>query len=171
MTRDFTAIFRGIPPLMREQLPAELGAFQWQAWSGMAKAWYGNRALHYEIWVRSSQKVVELGLHFEADELTNARLYGAFRGRAKEIAHALGRAARVETWDRGWSRVWEPIALDDVEAEPLRSRFVAYVRTLEPMLREELPTDVRWRIAKPRRASAATRSARGSGSRASRSAR
>lgn len=185
MTRDFPRIFREIPALLRSELPADLRAFRWQATSWMAKAWFGNRALHYEIWVRP--KVVELGLHFESDELTNARLYGAFRARSKEIARALGKDARIEEWDKGWSRVWEPLARADIDEQLLRTRFLDYVRTLEPMLREELPSDVEWKIATPRaprraapRAPQRTaphlarkpaRSARGSSPRASRSAR
>lgn len=165
-------MFRAIPALMREELPVELRDFQWQATSWMAKAWYGNKDLHYEIWVRAHAKVVELGLHFEADPLTNARLHGAFRARAKQVFRALGADARIEEWDKGWCRVWQPFALADVDdayARTIKTRFVEYVRALEPILREELPNDVEWKIARPRRAPA--RAARGSLARASRSAR
>jgi len=147
---------------MRAELPVELRDFQWQATSWMAKAWYGNKLLHYEIWVRDRARVVELGLHFEADPLTNARLFGAFRARAKQIGRALGADARIEEWDKGWSRVWQPFALADVDdgyARAIQTRFVEYVRALEPILREELPSDVEWKVA------------RGSSARASRSAR
>src|SRR3954465_1654630 len=104
-----------MPAALRDALPAELHAFHWQAYSSQAKAWYGNKDIHYEIWVRHRARVVELGLHFESDALTNARLLGAFRGRAREIARGLGPAARIEQWDKGWCRVWEPIALQDVD--------------------------------------------------------
>src|SRR4051794_40419028 len=92
MSRDFRPVFRPIPSLMRQVLPAELRGFQWQATSWMAKAWYGNKDLHYEVWVRHAAKVVELGLHFESDALTNARLLGAFRARSKDVVRALGDA-------------------------------------------------------------------------------
>lgn len=121
----------------------------------MAKAWYGNRALHYEIWARYSAKVVEIGLHFEADELTNARLLGAFRMRAKDVKRALGPDARIEEWDRGWARVWEPFSFATPELEVrVRERYCAYVRALEPILRDELPSDVAWRLPTVRRARA-----------------
>lgn len=162
---DFRAVFRKIPALLRQELPPALHDFEWRASSSMAKAWYGNKTLHYEIWVRPSLKVVELGLHFECDPLTNARLGGAFRARSKQIVRALGRGTRIEEWDRGWSRVWEQFPLASLDEDALARRFVAYVRALEPILREELPNDVAWTIRKPRRA------ARGSASRGSRSAR
>jgi len=163
---DFRGVFRRIPPLMRAELPADLGAFQWSATSWMAKAWYGNRALHYEIWVRHAAKVVELGLHFEADSLTNARLYGAFRSRAAEVKRGLGTAARIEQWDKGWTRVWQAFPLQEVDdgyASTIQSRFVDYVRVLEPILRDELPNDVDWELAKPKpRRAAKVTSSRGS---------
>src|SRR4051794_20421398 len=155
MTITWPTLFRGIPPLLRAEVPAELGAFQWTAMSSQAKAWSGNRTLHYEIWVRSQVKVVELGLHFEADALTNARLLGAFRSRAKDVKRGLGTAARIEEWDKGWTRVWEPLPLERLEAnftERIQTRFVDYVRVLEPILREELPSEVPWEM--PRRRSA-----------------
>ena len=148
-TISWSTLFRGIPPLLRAEVPADLGAFQWNANNWQAKAWFGNRALHYEIWVRT--KVVEIGLHFEADALTNARLLGAFRAHAKEVKRGLGAEARIEEWDKGWTRVWEPFGLEKLEpafAERIQTRFVDYVRVLEPIVREELPNDVAWKMAK-----------------------
>jgi len=164
MRADFRGVFRTIPPLMRAELAPDLRTFNWSATSWMAKAWYGNKTIHYEIWVRESAKVVEVGLHFEADALTNARLYGAFRARAREIKRALGDDARIEEWDKGWTRVWEPHPLQKIDgayAERIRSRFVDYVRVLEPILREELPNDIDWDLDKeapPRRAAKITSS-------------
>jgi len=164
MSADFRTVFRAIPSLMRADLPADLRTFNWSATSWMAKAWYGNPALHYEIWVRHSEKVVELGLHFEADALTNARLYGAFRARAAEVKRALGDDVQIEQWDKGWTRVWQALPLqqiDDAYTTRIRTRFAAYVRALEPILREELPNDVAWDLDKqapPRRAAKITSS-------------
>jgi hypothetical protein len=176
----FGNLFRPIPGVLRKTLPAELGTFEWSATSWMAKAWFGNRAIHYELWVRYTAKVIELGLHFEADALTNARLYGAFRARAREVKRGLGADARIEEWDKGWARVWEPFPLHEMDqryADRIRNRFVDYVRVLEPIVRDELPSDVEWKLGRPRPAIArpkratATRTARGSALRASRSAR
>jgi hypothetical protein len=171
MRADFRRVFRAIPPLMRAELPAELHDFRWSTTSWMAKAWYGNKEIHYEIWVRYAAKTVEIGLHFEADALTNARLYGAFRSRAPAVRRGLGDDARIEQWDKGWTRVWQPFTLqdrlDDEYATLIQTRFVDYVRVLEPILRDELPNDVEWDLTKPRppRRAASVTSSRASRSR------
>ncbi len=111
----------------------------------MVKLWFGNKDLHYELGVYAQRKVVELGLHFESDPLTNLVLLGAFKARAKTVARRLP-AARIESWDKGWARVWEPIPL-----QPFDERFGArvtailarYVRVLEPMLEDALPANAR----------------------------
>lgn len=145
---------RGLPSELRGELPADLRSFRWRSYSWQAQAWFGNPALHYEVWVRSRLRVVELGLHFEAEELTNARLLAAFRARARQIKRVLGPDARIEDWDKGWSRVWEPISLglsDDALVERVHGRLRDYITGLEPILREELPSEVRWVLAPPRR--------------------
>jgi hypothetical protein len=160
---------RRVGPLVRERVPSALHEFQWESISFMAKLWYGNKALHYEIWSRERLGTIEIGLHFEADPLTNARLLAAFAANAKVIHRALA-AARIEQWDRGWARVWEPLphrAPDQQLAAALAERIAAYVSALEPILRRELPSDVAWSEpdSRPERATAGARS------RASRSAR
>lgn len=170
---NFVRVFRDTEHNLRTSLHHEVGAPRWNASSQMAKAWYGNAALHYEIWVRPRLRVVELGLHFEADALTNARLLAAFRARAKTIERALGTDARIEEWDKGWARVWEPISLELPDAElrdKVVTRFVDYVRTLEPILRDELPADVEWKMP-AEKAARQTRGPRATSSRTSRSGR
>lgn len=160
---------RRVRPLVRERVPPELRAFQWESFSFQSKLWYGNKALHYEIWPRERLGTIEIGLHFEADPLTNARLLAAFAANAKAVRRALA-DARIEEWDRGWARVWEPLphrAPDQQLASELAERIAAYVTALEPILRRELPRDVAWSEVEARagRVKAAARS------RASRSAR
>jgi hypothetical protein len=137
---------RRVRPLVRERVPSELREFQWEAFSFQSKLWYGNKALHYEIWPRERFGSIEIGLHFEADPLTNARLLAAFAANAKAIRRALAHA-RIEEWDRGWARVWEPLPHrkpDEGLASELAERIAAYVTALEPILRRELPSDVAW---------------------------
>jgi hypothetical protein len=118
--------------------------------------WFGNRTLHYEAWIRSRLGVIEIGLHFEADPLTNARLLAAFRARERTVLRTLGPDARVEEWDKGWTRIWEPIALarlDDEHLGLIAARLARYMTALEPILRDELPSDVAW--SEPRGSGAA----------------
>ena len=120
----------------------------------MAQLWSGNKQLHYEAWIRERLGVIEVGLHFEADALTNARLLAAFRARERAIRRALGADVRIETWDRGWARVWEPIALatlDRAFLERIGDRIATYVTVLEPVLRSEVPSDVAWSESRPHR--------------------
>ena len=140
---------RAVDTAVRQGIPKGLGDVQHQNRGWQAKWWFGNPALHYESTPRVRNSTVEIGLHFEADELTNALLLAAFRARAKTIARRLG-DVRIEEWDRGWARLWEPIAL----TEPLGtrngtvvgSRIAEYVAVLEPILRDELPGDAEWSL-------------------------
>ena len=116
------------------------------AMSYQVKLWFGNKDLHYECGVYLSRKVIELGLHFESDTMTNLQLLGAFKARSKAIARRLP-DARIEAWDRGWTRVWEPIPLARFEpafSREVAARFARYVKVLQPMLEADLPADVRW---------------------------
>lgn len=143
---------RAIDAAVRAGVPAPLGEIQHRGRGSLAKWWYGNQALHYESTVRARQNIIEIGLHFEADELTNARLLAAFRTHAKHIARRLGEV-RVEEWDRGWARVWEPIALTEPpglrHGTAIGKRIAAYVSVLEPILRDELPAEVEWSLTPP----------------------
>jgi hypothetical protein len=150
-----------VRPLLRERLVEDLRDFHWEA-SFLAKVWYGNHSLHYEITPRERARAIEVGLHFEADPLTNARLLAAFVANASTVRRALANA-RMEHWDRGWCRVWEPLPYrtpDGELAKDLADRIAAYVTALEPILRRELPSDVAWSEpeAKPVRARAAVKS-------------
>ena len=156
-----------VRPLMRELLAEELRDFNWEA-SFLAKLWFGNHALHYEITPRERAGAIEIGLHFEADSLTNARLLGAFVANASAVRRKLANA-RMEQWDRGWCRVWEslPYRTPDVQlSRELASRLAAYVTTLEPILRRELPSDVVW--SEPERRARPKAAARARSSRAAR---
>jgi hypothetical protein len=141
-----------------ELLPPALSSFRSGTRFSLAQLWFGNRALHYEAWIRSRLGVIEVGLHFEADPLTNARLLAAFRARERTVLRTLGPDARVEEWDKGWTRVWESIAiarLDEHHLGQVAARLARYMTALEPILRDELPADVVW--SEPRRAGRAER--------------
>ncbi|OLC55717.1 MAG: hypothetical protein AUH85_08580 [Chloroflexi bacterium 13_1_40CM_4_68_4] len=131
----------------KAKAPKPLGPYRTLHRSWIGKVWTGNDDLHYEVWPRPRLGVLELGLHFEADALTNARLLAAFRARQREVRAALGKAPLIEPWDKGWARVYEthPLEEDRPAAERYGLRLAAYVAALEPILRDELPGDVPWR--------------------------
>lgn len=132
---------------MRPLLPSRLARFHSGARWQISQIWYGNSAVHYEVWLRERLNTVEVGLHFEADPLTNARLLAAFQARDRDVRRALGSGVRIEAWDRGWTRVWEPCAIERLDSELLASvasRMAAYVRALEPIVRDALPADLDW---------------------------
>jgi len=135
-------------------MPGDLPSLHSVTYSYMAQVWSGNKQLHYEAWIRDRLGVIELGLHFEADALTNARLLAAFRARERSIQRTLGADVQIETWDRGWARVWEPVVLvplDRVFLQKIGDRIAAYAIALEPLLRSEVPSDVAWSESRRRR--------------------
>ena len=140
--------------MVQNEIRAEFPPLHSTTYSYMAQLWSGNKQLHYEAWLRDRLGVIELGLHFEADSLTNARLLAAFRARERAIRRGLGTDARIEGWDKGWARVWEPIALaplDRAFLERIGGRLGEYVNTLEPLLRADVPSDVVWSEPRQRR--------------------
>lgn len=153
---DPRSLLRSLPDIVRSGLPPYLRDFRSNARWVIVQLYYGNRDLHYEAWHRARLQTMEIGLHFEADDLTNARLLSAFRSHERAIRRALP-DARFEEWDKGWARIWEPLEVEALD-EPLRDRvaktLALYVTTLEPLLRDALPADVPWSMTahSPRRA-------------------
>ena len=153
---------RRIAPTVRRSTPARFAVFRSRTRWSIAQLWFGNSELHYEAWLRERLGVVEVGLHFEADPLTNARLLAAFRSRAEEVRRALGDTPRIESWDRGWARVWEPVAITRLDTDLLErvaSRLARYIAALESILEDELPADFDWDEprARPQRAATGAR--------------
>ncbi len=150
-------VLTALPDRVRPLVPLDLRAFRSSArWSYLMKLYYGNEQIHYEASHRARDHTIEIGLHFEADDLTNARLLGAFKTHERAIHKKLP-DARLEEWDKGWARIWEPVAyerLDHALRDDLAQRLATYITVLEPILRQELPADVRWHIAPARQRTA-----------------
>jgi hypothetical protein len=149
--RDF---LKRIPHAVKLGVPPALASFHSTTRFSLTKVWYGNADIHYEVDLRARARSLELGLHFESDALTNARLLSAFKAHERRIHKALGGDVRVEEWDRGWARVWESCsfaALDDELLAAVAGRCAAYIVALEPIVLAELPGDVEWSEPKRRR--------------------
>src|SRR5207237_8178690 len=112
---DQRTFLRGVVERVQSGTGASYPPFHATAWSYMAQLWSGNKQLHYEAWIRERLGVIEVGLHFEADALTNARLLAAFRAREHAIRRVLGADDRMEAGDNGSARGWEPLALVTIE--------------------------------------------------------
>src|SRR3972149_326895 len=113
---DSRALLRGLVDAIRRSVPdQQLPAFQTRDGFGLVKVFCGNPKLHYEANHQPKSSTIEVGLHFEADEFTNARLLGAFRIHERRIQRELP-GARLEEWDKGWTRIWEPVAYQELDA-------------------------------------------------------
>lgn len=146
---ELRALLSGLSRPIRPLLASDLRQFRTTSGLGLTKFFYGNPKLHYEANHQTMSRTVEIGLHFEADPFTNTRLLGAFRIHKRRIYRELP-GARLEKWDKGWTRIWEPIPyreLDGALQKDVAARLARYITVLEPILRDELPADVPWTMA------------------------
>ena len=123
----------------RKQLPRKLKNFDPRSFFTIVKLSYANPKIHYEVWVRGEERLVEIGLHFEADKETNDALREYFDARAFEIRAALGPRVEVEQWTNSWSRVHEVVPYAKLDAELVESvakKLAKMIAVLQPMLEE-----------------------------------
>ena len=121
----------------RKQLPRGLKDFEPRSFFSMLKVFYRNPKLHYEVWVRGQERLIEIGLHFEADKLTNDAFFDYFSSRALEIHDKLGPRVEVERWTNSWSRVHEVVPYSTLDAElvdKLAKKLAKMISVLQPML-------------------------------------
>jgi hypothetical protein len=138
-TRDF---LYSLPELVRQQLPPDLKDFEVAGPTfSLIKLHYGDRDMHYEVWLQRRQGLAEVGLHFEGSDDSNRRYLERMRRHLVEVHSALGPQVEAEQWTESWTRVHQSIPL-----QPLTDDFlfeIAFVlsqmiRTLEPLVREEI---------------------------------
>lgn len=126
----------------RPQLPAKLRAFQVRTRFTLIQLYYSRRSLHYELWVRGKERLLEIGLHFEADRATNSALLDYFSARAFEIKDTLGDHVEIEQWTTSWSRIHQVVPyehLDAVTATSASRHLARIIETLQPMLDRARP--------------------------------
>jgi hypothetical protein len=140
----------------RSQLPLKLRFCRtWKRYT-LIQLYYGKRGVHYEVWVRGKERVLEIGLHCEADRETNAALLEHLAGRVFEIKDALGDQVEAEQWTSSWTRVHQLMPyekLDEMTGRAAATRLAQMIAVLQPMVdaaRRDLPK------ASARRASRAT---------------
>jgi hypothetical protein len=123
----------------RQQLPRALKNFEPRSFFTIVKISYRNPKIHYEVWVRGPERLIEIGLHFEADKATNDALLAHFDGRAVEIHAELGPHIEIERWTNSWSRVHQVVpykSLDAALVAVIAKKLARMIVVLQPMLAE-----------------------------------
>jgi hypothetical protein len=127
---------------VRPKLPAEWQEFETNGFGSLVKLYYGDPAVHFEVWVQSKTSRVEVGLHLEADQATNDQLMAYFAGRFVEVQAALGPRIELDEWTRTWGRLHEMVpftVLDEPLVERVARRLAQMITVLQPMLAEAPP--------------------------------
>ena len=121
----------------RKQLPRALKNFEPRSFFSTVKISYQNPKLHYEVWVRGPERLIEIGLHFEADKPTNDALLAYFDARAIEIHAELGPHVEIERWTNSWSRVHQVMPYKSLDAplvDLIAKELARMIAVLQPML-------------------------------------
>lgn len=91
------------------------------------------------MWFHSRIQRLEVGLHFESDPVTNARLLDYFDENLIVAKAEISDRIEAEAWDRGWARVYEMLpleALDDRYLRRVSARLARFVVVLQPLLEQ-----------------------------------
>ena len=130
-----------LPDRARRLLPDHLRGFEARNRWSIVQLWYPpSSRVHYEVGIHRRVERVEVGLHFEADPRSNARLLELFE-RDLIVAKAVSERFEAEPWDRGWARVYEmlPIEpLDDSYVRQVADRLAGLIEALQPALESAL---------------------------------
>ena len=146
----------------RQRLPASLRDFDARSFFSVVKLSFQRPRIHYEVWVRGKERLIEVGLHFEAERTTNLALVEYFDSRAFEVHAELGPRIEIEQWTNSWGRVHEVVpytALDEELVVRLADKLAHMITVLEPMVRD-WPKERKGRAKSSKRSPAASRTAR-----------
>ena len=151
--------FVAVAQTTRPKLPERYRQFNARSRFTFAQFYFARPSLHYEVWVRGKEKLIEVGLHFEADRATNAELLDYMLERIFEIKDALGDQVEAEQWTSSWTRVHELVPyqnLDDGTVKKIAERLALAIRTLQPLLEQSPRYRAPRRRATGKRAKAGT---------------
>jgi hypothetical protein len=127
---------------VRPKLPAQWQEFETDGFGSLVKLYYGDPAVHFEVWVQGKTSRVEVGLHLEADQATNDQFMAYFAWRFVEVQAALGPRIELDEWTRTWGRIHEMVpftVLDEPLVERVAARLAQMITVLQPMLAEAPP--------------------------------
>jgi hypothetical protein len=122
-------MLRELPEAVRSLLPRELTEFTYRPLGSLAQLHYSDPRVHYELWFHWRTGRLEIGLHFERDERTNAALFDLFDRHIVAIKAELGEGIDLERWDKGWARIYETWPCERVD-RPFRARTFERVAQL-----------------------------------------
>jgi hypothetical protein len=123
----------------RHRLPPEWQDFHHRIRFSLAQLYYTDPRIHFEVWVQGKKNRVEIGLHLEADKVTNDRLLSHLASRFIEIQAELGPQIELEQWTRTWGRVHQTVPytrLDEELVQAVADRLAPMIVLLAPMLEE-----------------------------------
>ena len=126
--------------LVRMQLPPDLQEVHVVGPMGsLVKLHYGNPKVHYEVWVRRRDRVLEAGLHFEGRPEENARYLSELTARHAQAITSLGPKVAPEEWAGSWTRVHQEFPFTKLDEDLLMvvsGRLAQIITTLEPAVRK-----------------------------------
>lgn len=131
---------RALPEQITPRLPEELGQLHSRQHWSLLKLWFGaDHRIHYEVGFHRRIGLLEVGLHFESDPASNARLLDFFLEHLIVPKLEVSERIEAEQWDRGWSRVYEMLPLVPLNAghvDLVSDRVVRLISCLQPLLEE-----------------------------------
>jgi mRNA-degrading endonuclease RelE of RelBE toxin-antitoxin system len=133
-----------IPELLRSQLPPELQGFASLGPAGsLIKFHIGDRRIHYEVWVQRRARLVEVGLHFEADRAANLAWLEALAPRLPEASDLLGPEVEAQHWTESWTRIHQEAPLAELDEDSLLEvthRLARLMCALQPLVEAVNPS-------------------------------
>jgi hypothetical protein len=127
-----------LPPLILYGLPNNLKDFTVIGpTTNLIKFHYGNPAIHYEVWVQRKRGIIEVGLHFEADRVTNQKHLETLSNHFIEIHTNLGFEIEPEQWTESWTRIHLTLGfqtLDKNLAIKIATKITRMIAVLQPFL-------------------------------------
>lgn len=128
-----------IPDAVTRCLVGDVRLKRGRLWSFGVQLYDDDPRFHYEVArvpIRLGDRL-EIGFHLESRNVAeNRRLLDGFAARMVEIKAALGEDVEAEPWDRGWTKVYETIALEiysDVYLQAVARRLAKVVTVLHPV--------------------------------------
>lgn len=134
-----TDFMRGLKKLLPQHILADWQDFRFGETKWIFQVYYHQRQIHYEVSRPYSHagRRVEIGLHFESRnrELNTYWLQQLSR-HLFEIRDAMQSDIVAEQWDRGWTKIYETHAGEELTTEDqvlAAKRLALLIQTVQPI--------------------------------------